>query len=86
MEKSQIGLNSENKPETGLSMCSGSIVRLSIPAFRAGDPGPNPGRSTILARALLGFRSLEPTKTKPYWNRPSTPTNVKYGLCRKWKR
>ena len=26
---------------------SGSIVRLSIPAFRAEDPGSNPGRSTI---------------------------------------
>ncbi len=25
---------------------SGSIVRPSIPAFRVGDPGPNPGRST----------------------------------------
>jgi hypothetical protein len=25
---------------------SGSIVRSSIPAFRAEDPGPNPGRST----------------------------------------
>lgn len=28
---------------------SGSIVRSSIPAFRAEDPGPNPGRSTNLA-------------------------------------
>src|SRR4030042_4826476 len=28
-------------------MGSGSIARPSIPAFRVGDPGPNPGRSTI---------------------------------------
>ena len=29
-----------------MSASSGSIARLSIPAFRAGDPGSNPGRST----------------------------------------
>ncbi len=26
--------------------CLPNIARLSIPAFRAGDPGSNPGRST----------------------------------------
>ena len=31
---------------------SGSIVRSSIPAFRAEDPGPNPGRSTIKYHAI----------------------------------
>ncbi len=46
IENSQIGVNSGNKSKTGLSVCSGSIARLSIPAFRAGDPGSNPGRST----------------------------------------
>jgi hypothetical protein len=45
IENSQIGVNCENKSETELSLSSGSIARLSIPAFRVGDPGPNPGRS-----------------------------------------
>ena len=51
IENSQIEVNSEIKPETWLSLGSGSIARLSIPAFRAGDPGPNPGRSTNLTRS-----------------------------------
>ena len=46
IENSQIGGNNENMPETGTTQGSGSIARLSIPAFRVGDPGPNPGRST----------------------------------------
>src|SRR5271157_297532 len=33
---------------SSITQSSGSIARLSIPAFRAGDPGPNPGRSTNL--------------------------------------
>ena len=31
---------------------SGSIVRSSIPAFRAEDPGPNPGRSTTISARM----------------------------------
>jgi hypothetical protein len=39
---------------------SGSIVRSSIPAFRAEDPGPNPGRSTtILHWKFFDFFLLE---------------------------
>ena len=36
---------------------SGSIVGSSIPAFRAGDPGSNPGRSTILPWIGQGLNS-----------------------------
>ena len=38
---------------------SGSIARLSIPAFRVGDPGPNPGRSTIKIRLVSVLFLLE---------------------------
>ncbi len=34
---------------------SGSIVRSSMPAFRVGDPGPNPGRSTTNLLKLLFY-------------------------------
>jgi hypothetical protein len=51
---------------------SGSIVRLSISAFRAEDPGSNPGRSTIY---ILGAYSLPNTKrflVPYYYNRDKT--------------
>ena len=34
---------------------SGSIVRSSIPAFRAGDPGSNPGRSIQILSSFLAY-------------------------------
>jgi hypothetical protein len=42
-ESKRYGLSVDS---SGITQGSGSIARLSIPAFRAGDPGPNPGRST----------------------------------------
>ena len=36
------------------NVCSDSIVRSSIPAFRAEDPGSNPGRSTKIPLSFLG--------------------------------
>ncbi len=50
--KSRYTTNEDNRHGLSLNLSSmtqgsGSIARLSIPAFRAGDPGPNPGRSTI---------------------------------------
>ena len=42
---------------------SGSIVRSSIPAFRAEDPGPNPGRSTKTQPFLVN--ACEPAYLTP---------------------
>jgi hypothetical protein len=54
-------LNLDNAPKKGSGrrlFCLPSIARLSIPAFRAGDPGPNPGRSTTLyGKPLLCINS-----------------------------
>jgi hypothetical protein len=49
--KSPCTVNESNRHGLSLNLSSitqgsGSIARLSIPAFRAEDPGPNPGRST----------------------------------------
>ena len=45
-------------------MRSGSIVRSSMPAFRVGDPGPNPGRSTPSASGALSQVFKFPQTTK----------------------
>ncbi len=42
---------------------SGSIARLSIPAFRVGDPGPNPGRSTNLYTLIRLAKCVDSSKT-----------------------
>ena len=62
-EKDEVAIYRKPKQSTELlpnlssiTQGSGSIARLSIPAFRAGDPGPNPGRSTNLTLSRGGRR------------------------------
>ena len=48
-DKDEVAIYRKRKMKKQYYSRSGSIVRLSMAASRVADPGPNPGRSTILS-------------------------------------